>query len=161
MALSIKLLTRGQIYTAAEVDDQSVCISSEGVENAQDLADLRDALDLDDPATGYMALGGGTMVGKLVATAGIQKSYVAKTATYAISSATDYCINCTANAFTVTLPTAVSIAGQEFVIKNSGAGVITIATTSSQTIDGATTATLTTQYESITLLSNGANWIII
>jgi len=88
------------------------------------------------------------------------RPHVAVASNYAISSAKDYAIECTSGAFTVTLPTAASIPGREFLIKNSSTGVITIATTSSQTIDGALTATLTTQYESITLISNGANWII-
>ncbi len=86
-------------------------------------------------------------------------AYSAKTATYSIGSS-DYLIDCTANTFTVTLPTAVSITGRIYVIKNSGSGVITVATTSSQTIDGNTTATLN-QYDSITIMSNGSNWIII
>jgi Pectate lyase superfamily protein len=90
---------------------------------------------------------------------GMTLHYVAKTTTYGIA-ATDYMIDCTSGTFTVTLPTAVSVAGQVYVIKNSGTGVITIATTSSQTIDGVTTQTLGTQYQSITVMSNGANWII-
>jgi hypothetical protein len=89
-----------------------------------------------------------------------RSAYASKTATYAISSATDYAIEATSGSFTVTLPTAVSISGQEFIIKNSGAGVITIATTSSQTIDGATTANISTQYESLSVMSNGVNWVI-
>jgi len=71
----------------------------------------------------------------------------------------DYLINCTANSFTVTLPTAIGITGQQYVIKNSGTGTITIATTSTQTIDGSSTKTLT-QYQNITVVSNGANWIV-
>lgn len=86
-------------------------------------------------------------------------NYVAKTANYTIS-ATDYMINCTANTFTLTLPTAVGKTGQVYVIKNSGTGVVTIATTSSQTIDGLTSRVLAVQYESYTVMSNGANWII-
>jgi hypothetical protein len=86
--------------------------------------------------------------------------YVAKTAAYTIA-ATDYIINCTANRFTVTLPTAVSIAGRSYIIKNSGTSTITVATTSSQTIDGATTFILQVQYQTVTVVSNGANWIII
>jgi hypothetical protein len=46
-------------------------------------------------------------------------------------------------------------------IKNSGTGTITLATTSSQTIDGVTTKTLSTQYQSYTVQSNGANWILL
>jgi hypothetical protein len=86
--------------------------------------------------------------------------YVAKTANYT-ATISDYTINCTANTFTVTLPTAVGVTGRIYVVKNTGTGVITIATTSSQTIDGATTQTLATQYASYTVQSDGANWIII
>lgn len=87
-------------------------------------------------------------------------AYVAKTGAYGIG-ASDYTIDCTSGTFTVTLPTAASITGRIYVIKNSGAGVITVATTSSQTIDGSTTYTLNTQYQSITVQSNGSNWIIL
>ena len=87
-------------------------------------------------------------------------NYVAKTSTY-IATVKDYFIDCTANTFTVTLPTAVGFAGQEYIIKNSGTGVITIGTTSSQTIDGVTTQTLRNQYECMTIISDGANWKII
>lgn len=95
----------------------------------------------------------GTMIG-------VNFPYVAKTAIYTITN-TDSTIDCTTNTFTVTLPTAVGITGKIFVIKNSGSGVITIATTSSQTIDGATTQTLSVQYQSYKVQSNGANWILI
>lgn len=73
---------------------------------------------------------------------------------------TDYTVDCTANTFTVTLPTAVGITGRIYVIKNSGAGVITIDTTSSQTIDGALTQSLAVQYQSYTVQSTGSAWII-
>lgn len=73
---------------------------------------------------------------------------------------TDSQIECTTNSFTVTLPTAVGITGRVYSIKNSGTGIITIATTGGQTIDGKTTQSLT-QYDNIKVFSNGANWIII
>lgn len=87
---------------------------------------------------------------------GITVRIQAKTSTYAIL-ATDYFINCTSGTFTTTLPTAVSVSGQEYIIKNSGAGVITLATTSSQTIDGTTPGTLIANAV-IRLISDGANW---
>lgn len=90
----------------------------------------------------------------------IHLPYTAKTTTYAVLS-TDFTIDCTSGTFTVTLPTAVGCAGRIYNIKNSGAGVITVATTSSQTIDGSTTAVIAIQYWSITVQSTGANWIII
>jgi len=93
---------------------------------------------------------------------GLTLTYAAKTTTYPITTA-DHTIDCTSGTFTVTLPTAVGTSGrgQVYVIKNSGTGVITLATTSSQTIDGATTIVLGVQYESITVMSNNANWIVI
>jgi len=91
---------------------------------------------------------------------GLMLGYAAKTANYTLT-ATDYLVNCTANTFTITLPTAVAITGQIFIIKNSGTGIITLATTSSQTIDGVASGILTlVQWDSITVTSNGANWII-
>ena len=92
-------------------------------------------------------------------TGGFALGYVAKTSNYT-ASASNYVIDCTANTFTVTLPTAAGIQGQIYIIKNSGTGVITIATTSSQTIDGTTTKVLNSQYQSYTVMSNGSNWII-
>lgn len=83
-----------------------------------------------------------------------------QTSTYTVDNE-DCVVNCTSGTFTVTLPTAVGIEGQYFVIKNSGAGVITIEGDGAETIDGAANKTLSVQYESMTVVSNGANWIIV
>lgn len=90
-------------------------------------------------------------------TGGATFSYVAKTANYT-AGATDYLIDCTANTFTVSLPTAVGAAGRVYVIKNSGTGVITIDPALTQTIDGQTTYILAVQYEALQIMSDGANW---
>lgn len=84
-----------------------------------------------------------------------------RTSAYVVDMTTDCVINCTANTFTVTLPTAVGIEGQYFIIKNSGTGVITIDGDGSETIDGAGNKTLSVQYESMTVVSDGANWIVV
>jgi hypothetical protein len=89
-------------------------------------------------------------------------SWSTKTTTYTITTAdTGILADATSAAFTVTLPTAVG-ATQQYVVKrkNSGANAVTVGTTSSQTIDGATTFVLSTQYQSITLGSDNANWYI-
>ena len=99
-------------------------------------------------ATSKMTMKGGQVWG-----------YVAKTANYTVLP-TDYTIDCTANTFTVTLPTAVGATGQVYHIKNSGTGTITVDGNGTQTIDGQLTQTLN-QYDSLTIVSNGANWIII
>jgi hypothetical protein len=86
--------------------------------------------------------------------------YVAKTALYTLTSS-DYTVDCTSGTFTITLPTAAGITGRCYCVKNSGTGTITLATTSSQTIDGSTTKTLNVQYQFFMVQSNGANWVII
>jgi len=74
----------------------------------------------------------------------------------------DYTIDCTGNTFTLTLPSSnINTIGKIYVIKNSGAGTITINTTSSQTIDGASTKVINTQYDGIMVQSDGSNWKII
>lgn len=88
-------------------------------------------------------------------------AYSGKTANYTLT-VSDFFVDLTANSATFTLPTAVGIAGKQYVVKNSGSGtVLTLATTSSQTIDGTTTKTFNTQYAGIRVASDGANWKII
>lgn len=70
----------------------------------------------------------------------------------------------TAAAHTITLPTAVGIAGQRIAVKDvTGAGAatnnITIATTSAQTIDGAAPAAITADRGARLYVSDGANWL--
>lgn len=63
--------------------------------------------------------------------------------------------------FTITLPSAVSLAGHEYrVVKLSSAGTVTVATSSNQTINGSTTAILTTQWTAVVFVSTGTGWII-
>jgi hypothetical protein len=79
----------------------------------------------------------------------------------AVSTDTVVEANC-ASACTVTLPTAVGISGKRYNIKIVGAGTATIATTSSQTIDGSTTVTpLPNQWADIEVESTGINWEIL
>lgn len=87
-------------------------------------------------------------------------AYVAKTSTYT-ATALDSFIDCTSGTFTVTLPTAVGIKGKRYTVKNSGAGIITLATTSGQTIDDVTTKTLSTQWSNYQVVSDDFNWKIV
>lgn len=83
-----------------------------------------------------------------------------KTGTYTIDTA-DCVVNCTSGSFTVTLPTAVGIEGQYFIVKNTGSGVIVIDADGAETIDGLANKYLAVRNESITVISDGANWIIV
>lgn len=106
----------------------------------------------------------GNLTASNLTVSGITQAYTLQTAAYS-PTATDHTIACNPveAGFSVTLPTAVGRTGKIYVIKkvDSGANIITVATTSSQTIDGATTRTLPRQYDAITVQSDGSNWIII
>ena len=72
----------------------------------------------------------------------------------------DYLIDVTGNTINVILPTAVGIEGKIYIVKNSGSGIVTVETTSSQTIDGASSKSLKNN-DSIEVVSDGGNWIIV
>ena len=60
---------------------------------------------------------------------------------------------------TITLPTAVGVTGQEYNIIRSGTSNVLISTTGAETISGDSELTLTSQWDSVVLYSNGTNWV--
>ncbi|MCP3665739.1 MAG: hypothetical protein GY696_25130 [Gammaproteobacteria bacterium] len=68
-------------------------------------------------------------------------------------------------AVAVTLPTAQVVAGRTIVVKDAGGGAasynITIDTEGSETIDGAATAVISTNYAAVTIYCDGTNWMVI
>jgi len=84
----------------------------------------------------------------------------AKTANYT-TAFNDYFIDCTSGTFTVTLQAAASYQGRVLIIKNSGAGTITVDGNGAETIDGAATYSLAVQYATVQIMSDGTNWKII
>lgn len=92
-------------------------------------------------------------------------AYSNQTTTYAIQ-VTDDVLLFSGASFTATLPTAVGNSGKVFTLKHGGTSlsqVYTLATTSAQTIGGIASAAyaLYTNGESLTVMSDGANWIIV
>ncbi len=85
--------------------------------------------------------------------------YVTKSSNYTITT-TDGIIDVTSNSVTISLPTAVGNDGIEFIIKNSGTGIVTVDGFGTETTDDELTRKLSPK-DSITIVSNGANWIII
>lgn len=87
----------------------------------------------------------------------------AKTTTYTATISDDV-IPCSSagGAYTITLPTAASASGREltFVKTSSDLSLITIDGNGTETINGALTKALATQYESLTIYSDGSNWFI-
>jgi hypothetical protein len=86
------------------------------------------------------------------------------TATSMTADIHDYLIGVTntASPRIVTLPSAATISGKEYVVKdesgNAGTNNITVATAGAETIDGAATATIATNYGSVKVYSDGTNW---
>ena len=77
----------------------------------------------------------------------------------------DYLLLCdsTAGAVTITLPPAALVPGRIYVFKriNAGANNLVVDGYASETIDGATTYTLSSQWAGVTVMSNGTAWFII
>lgn len=94
-----------------------------------------------------------------LAAAAVKWSYVEKTSNY-MAVALDTIINCTSGTFTVSLPTAIGIQGREYIIKNSGVGVITVVPFGAELIDGLPTFTVMSG-GSVNIDSTGAGWIIL
>jgi len=86
-------------------------------------------------------------------------AYVAKTANYT-ATISDYTVHFTSGTSTFTFPTAVGVTGRIYVVRNDSGNTLTLATNSSQTINGSAPGTQATgtvvQYQ-----STGANWITL
>lgn len=106
-----------------------------------------------------------TSTGTLAVTGFPNLAFASKTANYTLT-ATDQVILASASggAFTLTLPAASSNSGKVFYLKktDSTTNAVTISRAGSDTIEGATTTTLNTQYEILTLVSDGVSvWNIL
>lgn len=94
---------------------------------------------------------------------GLISTLVAKSAAYTATAADNVIVcNSTTAAFTVTLPTAVGALGRTYTVKktDSSANAVTVDPNGAQTVDGAATYTLAKQWQSVTVVSDGANWQI-
>jgi hypothetical protein len=84
-----------------------------------------------------------------------------KSISYALAPTDDDVLFTTgSSSLTATLPTAVGISGKTFLIKkiDSGSGIVTVATTSSQMIDGDASYILGNQWQFLKVFSDGSNW---
>ena len=87
-----------------------------------------------------------------------------KTTTYTATVSDDFInADATSGAFTITLFTAVGNSGAKIYIKkiDSSANAITVDADGSETIDDVLTQILTSQYDAITLVSDGTEWWIV
>lgn len=72
-------------------------------------------------------------------------------------------VDASAAAVTISLPTASGNAGLTYVIKkiDSSGNNVTIDPNGTETIDGATTVTLSSQYSYRMIVSDGTNWVVV
>lgn len=88
--------------------------------------------------------------------------HVSVDSNYTSQSETIIGVDTTGGAVTVTLASDDVAAGKIVVINDEGGAAgtnsITVATEGSETIDGSATATISTNYGSLRLYSNGSNW---
>ena len=77
----------------------------------------------------------------------------------------DYLLICDASggAITMTVPPAALVPGRIYAFKriNAGANQVIVDGYGAETIDGAATHTLTPQWNSVTIMSNGTAWFIL
>ncbi len=115
-------------------------------------------------ASGNLTAQSATFTGTLTVNGSITTAFAAKSASYTVTS-TDSVLtgNATTSPVTFTLPTASGIAGREYTFKkiDSSANAVTIATSSSQTIDGLATYSLASQWKYVRVISDGSNWIVV
>jgi hypothetical protein len=91
-------------------------------------------------------------------------SITTKTTTYTATAADDILLgDATSGAFSITLPAATSSTGLVLTIKkiDASANAVTIDGNASETIDGATTKALSSQYASYEIACNGSAWYIV
>ena len=95
----------------------------------------------------------------------LDANVAAYTADQTLTTANDVAlVNAPSNtALTITLPTAVGNSGKRLVVKkiDGFSGQHIVAAASGQSIDGAGSYTILTQWEALTVVSNGTNWFII
>ena len=88
-------------------------------------------------------------------------TFTSESSSFSAVASNAYIVTATA---TCTLPTAVGVTGQEIVVVNDiSSGTLTFNTTSSQTISGLSSGSLTTtvQQDAFTFVSDGSNWRIL
>ena len=102
--------------------------------------------------------------GDVTITGGLRLAIVTATTTYnaTVANHTILC-NATSAAFNVNLPAVATSSGLKLNIKkiDSSANAVTIDGNASETIDGATTQALSSQYESLTIQCDGSAWYIL
>jgi hypothetical protein len=103
-----------------------------------------------------------TETAQLIADTRFVWNFITKTANYSAIPQDFVSADTSAGGFTVTLPPANQNINRVIGVKkiSSDANAVTISPTGADTIDGAASQSITIQWNSISLLSNGTGWYI-
>ena len=103
------------------------------------------------------------ILGKSVYLNGIRYNVTSTSSSSYTVGVTEYVLRCTSTGNqTINLPTASGIAGRYIVVyKTAATGTVTIDPSGSETIEGSSTITITSQYGLWRLMSDGTNWMIL
>ena len=113
----------------------------------------------------YDALSGGPVATTLYTISdaqvgGLVSTIANKTTNYTLGI-NDGTINVLSNNVTISLPYVADIVGRHYRVKNSGTGVVTVSAYSGDTIDGATSYSLYSRYQSVHIQSAGTGWVVL
>jgi len=142
-------------YTDTKVQNNAVVVANTSARHTHSNKSILDNIIDNGTGTNFLSDNG---TYKAIST----RVILTKTGNYTLSAGDEVILlDATSNTVTATLPTAVGISGTVFIIKCiNDTYACNIDTTSSQTIDGNLTLTLSNM-ESVTLISNGANYYIL
>jgi len=86
-----------------------------------------------------------------------------ETASFTVAHGGFYKVDATSGAVTVTLPAAASNTGMRLDIKkiDASGNAVTVDGNAAETIDGAATVTLSSQYDDVTVVCDGTEWFIL
>lgn len=91
------------------------------------------------------------------------RALFSETATFTVGHQGTYLVDATSGAVTVNLPAASSSEGWVVVVKKIAGGgtAVTVDGNGSETIDGSTTKTLSSNWDFVRLVCNGTAWFIV
>ena len=115
-------------------------------------------------SSGNVGIGTASPNSKLNIAGPIATAIANKTADYTLTDSDSTITgDASGGAITITLPSASGIAGRIYTLKkiDSSTSTVTVATSNSETIDGASTYSLSDQWKYVSVQSDGTNWIII
>ena len=116
------------------------------------------------PNTNRIGVGTASPTSTLHVSGSFATNVVTKTSNYTATEADAVIlVNSTSAPVQITFPSAQGILGRQYVVKkvDNTTKTVTIATTNNQTIDGTPTKTLSSPFQTIRVVSDGSNWLVL